>query len=60
MDLDWELKLPLVSVRALPRIKALSEFAHILLTIGTPSPQRKHPLKFELGWLQLGGFPGYD
>ena len=49
MDSDWELNFPLVLVRVLPRIEALSDHASILLTTGTPSPQRRRPFKFELG-----------
>ena len=56
MDSDWEQKYPLVSVRTLPRIESLSDHAPILLTTGIPSPPRKHPFKFELGWLQREGF----
>ena len=56
MDSDWELKFPLVSVRALPRIEALSDHAPILLTTGNPTPQRRRPFKFELGWLCRDGF----
>jgi mannosylglycoprotein endo-beta-mannosidase len=56
MDSDWEQKFPQVSVRALPRIESLSDHAPILLTTGIPSPPRKRPFKFELGWLQREGF----
>jgi hypothetical protein len=56
MDSDWELKFPLVSVRVLPRIEALSDHASILLSTGTPSPQRRRQFKFELGWLLREGF----
>ena len=51
MNPDWELKFPLVSVRVLPQIEALSDHAPILLSTGTPLPQRRRPFKFELGWL---------
>jgi hypothetical protein len=50
MDSDWEFKFPLVSIRVLPRIEALSDHAPILLPIGTPLPQCRRPFKFELGW----------
>jgi hypothetical protein len=56
MDSDWELKFPLVSVRALPQIEALSDHAPILLTTGTPLPQRRRQFKFELKWLHRDGF----
>ena len=48
MGSDWEFKFPLVSVRVLPRIEALSDHAPILLCTGTPLPQRKCLIKFEL------------
>jgi endonuclease/exonuclease/phosphatase family metal-dependent hydrolase len=35
MDLDWEFKFPLVSVRVVPRIEGLSDHAPILLSTGT-------------------------
>ena len=41
MDSDWEVKYPLVSVRVLERIEALSDHAPILLTTGTPNPLGK-------------------
>jgi hypothetical protein len=56
MDSDWESKFPLVSVRALPRIEVLSDHAPILLPTGNPTPPRKRPFKFELGWLGGEGF----
>jgi hypothetical protein len=56
MDTDWEYKFPMVSVRALERIVGLSDHDPILLTTGIPSPPRKRPFKFELGWLQRDGF----
>jgi hypothetical protein len=56
MDSDWEHKFPPVSVRFLPRSEALSDHATILLTTRTPSPQCRHPFKFELGWLHRDGF----
>ena len=46
----------MVSVRALPRIEALSNHAPILLSTGTPRPPCKCQFKFELGWLQRDGF----
>ena len=58
MESDWEVKFTMVSVRALERIDALSDHAHILLTTGTTRPQCKRQFKFELGWLQREGF--YD
>ena len=56
MDTDWESKYPMVSVRALERIEALSDHAPILLTAGLPKPNSKHQFKFELGWLLREGF----
>jgi hypothetical protein len=56
MDTDWEPKFPLVSVRVLPRLSDLSDHAPILLTTGTPTPQRSRQFKFELGWLLRDGF----
>jgi hypothetical protein len=56
MDSSWEIKFPMVSVRVLPRIQDLSDHAPILLTTGTPNPQRKRPFKFEVGWLCRDGF----
>ena len=56
MDSDWEIKYPLVSVRVLERIEALSDLAPILLTTGTPNPSCKRQFKFELGWLHREGF----
>jgi hypothetical protein len=56
MDSDWEQKFLLVSVRVLPQIEALSDHTPILLTTGTPTPQRRRPFKFELGWLHRDGF----
>ena len=38
MDSDWEIKYPMVSVRALECIEALSDHAPILLNTGTPNP----------------------
>jgi hypothetical protein len=54
-DTDWEKKL-LVSVRVLARLSNLSDHAPILLTTGTPTPQRPRQFKFELGWLLRDGF----
>ena len=59
MDTDWESKFLLVSVRALERIEDLSDHAPILLTTGLPRPPCTRRFKFELGWLQSGGLPGY-
>jgi hypothetical protein len=56
MDSNWEFKFPLVSVRALPRIEALSDHTAILLTTGTPLPQCRCQFKFILGWLHRDGF----
>ena len=56
MDTEWESKFPMVSVRALPRIEALSDHAPILLTTGLPRPQHRRKFKFELGWLLRDGF----
>ena len=56
MDTDWESKYPLVTVRALERIEALSDHTPILLTTGSSRPQDKHQFKFELGWLYREGF----
>ena len=56
MDTDWECKFPMVSVRALPRIEAISDHAPILLTTGLPRPQHRRRFKFELGWLHRDGF----
>jgi hypothetical protein len=56
MDPDWELKFPMVTVRALPRIVGLSDHAPILLTTGTPRTRSKRQFKFELGWLHRDGF----
>ena len=58
MDTDWESKFPMVSVRALPRMEAISDHAPILLTTGSPRPQHRRKFKFELGWLRRDGF--YD
>jgi hypothetical protein len=56
MDTNWEVKFPMVSVRALERIEGLSDHAPILLSTGTPRPPCKRSFKFELGWLQREGF----
>ena len=56
MDTDWESKYPIVSVRALERIEALSDHAPIILTAGLPKPNGKPQFKFELGWLTRDGF----
>ena len=49
MDTDWELKFPMVTVRALERIVGF-------LSTGLPRPPTKRRLKFELGWLNREGF----
>jgi hypothetical protein len=56
MDSDWEFKFPLVSIRVLPQIEALSDHAPILLSTGSPSSQHRRPFKFQLGWLCRDGF----
>ena len=56
MDSDGENKFPMVSVRVLPRIEALSDHAPILITNGSPRIHCKRPFKFELGWLHREGF----
>ena len=56
MATDWESKYPLVSVRALERIEALSDHAPILLSTGSSVTHDKHQFKFELGWLYREGF----
>ena len=56
MDIEWESKFPMVSVRALERIEALSDHAPVLLTTGMSRPQCKRQFKFELGWLHREGF----
>jgi hypothetical protein len=56
MDANLESKFPMISVRALERIKGFSDHAPILLTTGTPKPLGNHRFKFELGWLQRDGF----
>ena len=56
MDTDWEEKLPMVTVRALERIEAISDHAPLLLSIGPTPRQSKHEFKFELGWMGRDGF----
>jgi hypothetical protein len=56
MDTDWELKYPMVSVRALERIVGFSDHAPILLSTGFPRPPSNRRFKFELGWLNRDGF----
>ena len=51
MDTEWELKFPLVTVRALERIEALSDHAPIILDSNSTNPTTRRPFKFELGWL---------
>jgi hypothetical protein len=56
MDSDWEDKFPIVSVRALERIEALSDHALILVTTGSVRQPCIRQFKFELGWLHRDGF----
>ena len=56
MDIEWESKNPLVSVRALERIESLSDHAPILLSTGNLKPQTHDQFKFELGWFLREGF----
>jgi hypothetical protein len=56
MGLEWELKYPMFSVRALPHLETLSDHTPLLLTTGNPSPPRGRQFKFELGWLQRDVF----
>jgi hypothetical protein len=56
MDMDWELKFPMVSVRALERIVEFSDHASILLSTGLPKTPSNCRYKFELGWLNWEGF----
>jgi hypothetical protein len=56
MDVEWESKFPMVSVRALERLERLSDHAPILLTTEASRPPINHRFKFELGWLQREGF----
>lgn len=49
MDTDWELKFPMVTVRALERIVGFSDHAPILLSTGLPRPPNNRRFKFELG-----------
>ena len=56
MSTDWEYKFPLVTVRALERIEALSDHAPLLLSTGTAKPYAQPQFKFELGWLLRDGF----
>ena len=48
MDTDWEPKYPLVTVRALERIEALSDHTQILLSTSILKPHVHHQFKFEL------------
>src|SRR3954469_20679907 len=50
MDTDWEIKFPMVSVRALERIEALLDHAPIFLTTGVERQPCARRFKFELGW----------
>jgi hypothetical protein len=56
MDSYWEDKFPMVSVRALERIEALSDHAPILMTTCLLRPHCTRRFKFELGWLHRDGF----
>jgi hypothetical protein len=56
MDIEWEDKYPMVSVRVLKRIEKLSDHAPIVLTTGMPRLLCRRPFKFELEWLQRKGF----
>jgi hypothetical protein len=58
MDSDGEDKFPMVLVRALEHIEALSDHAPILMTTGSVRPPYIRRFKFELGWLHRDGF--YD
>ena len=49
MDTEWELKFPLVTVRALERIEALSDHAPIILDSNSTNLATRRPFKFELG-----------
>jgi hypothetical protein len=56
MDIEWELKFPLVTVRALERIEALSDHAPIIIDSNSTNPSARRPFMFELGWLHREGF----
>src|SRR3954469_12772435 len=56
MDTDWEEKFPMVTVRALERIEALSDHALLLLSFGSPPRKSTNEFKFELGWMIRDGF----
>ena len=56
MDTEWELKFPIVTVRALELIEALSDHAPIILDSNSTSHSSRHPFKFELAWLHREGF----
>jgi hypothetical protein len=56
IDSDWEEKFPVVSIRALERIEALSDHAPIPMTTGSLRRQCVRRLKFELGWIHREGF----
>src|SRR3954471_8363273 len=51
MDIDWEHKFPMVTVRALERIEALSDHAPLLFSFGSPPRKSMNEFKFELGWM---------
>ena len=50
-DTEWELTFPMVTVRALERIEALSDHAPIILDSNSTNPASRCPFKFQLGWL---------
>jgi hypothetical protein len=56
MDIDWESKFPMVSVRTLEPIEGLSSHDPILLTIGLPREPCARRFKIKLGWLHQEGF----
>lgn len=56
MDTNWELKYPMMSVRALERIIVFSDNAPILLSTGLPRPPSNRRFKFELSWLNRDAF----
>lgn len=56
-DTEWEVKFPMVIVRALERIETLLDHAPIIVDSNSAIPSAARcPLKFELGWLQRDGF----
>ena len=56
MDTEWELRFPLVTVRALERIEALLDHAPIILDSKSTNLAARRPFKFELGWMHREGF----